>query len=432
MKTISTFIFIVLSLLTIQAQDQLSLPDAIRMGLANNYDVQIQRNSEQIAGINNTWGNTSVMPNVNFNTSGRESWNYNDLDNYRSQTIVPDLSLNWVIFNGFSAKINKQKFEELEKQSQGNTVILVESTIQDIILSYNNCLVQRELLYVYESLAKLSEDRYNRTLNSKEIGASTTYESLQAKTSWLEDKSNFLQQRVTFENAVRTLNYLLAVDAETQWNLSSKLEANTPDYSLESLSETLFANNNTLKNQYLYQSLLAKETALAKSTYMPTLSLNTGISTTNFDQRYSGLTPDISQNSTDAYVGVTVSWNIFSGGTRKRSVEIAKINEESAAVQSSQMKHSISNQLAQIYSNYQVQRSLLALAEEKEAAAKLNLELSEEKLKNGSINSFNYRDMQIMYMNAATSKLLAKYNVIQSNTDLLRISGGIINEYDGH
>lgn len=428
MKQIITLLIIVFCLPGIKAQKPLSLGDAVRLGLEKNYDIQIQKKSEDIAGINNTWGNTSIMPSVNFNTNARENWKYSDEENYRQQTLVPELSLNWIVFNGFSARITKQKFEELEKQSAGNTTILVENTIQDIILAYNNCLLQKEMLVVYKELSDLSEDRYNLTLESKNIGSGTTYESLQAKTAWLEDQSNYLQQKVNYENAMRTLNYILAVDVNSTWEFTSGLKVNTADYNIDSLRVKMTNSNSTLKNQYLYQSLLAKETALAKSAYSPTVTLNSGISNTDMRNFYSGNTPDISQNSYDAYVGITFSWSIFNGGSRKRGVEIAKINEESAGIQTTQMTHSLNNQLLQIYSNFEVNKAVFDLANQQEKSARLNLELSEAKYKNGNINSFNYRDAQIMFLNAAISKYRAVYNVIQSNTDLLRITGGIIED----
>ena len=422
-----------LSILLAQAaysQDSLSLSGAITIGLENNYDLKITSNDQKISSINNTWGNTGIMPSINFSLKGRQNYNMNDNENYRTQTLSPDLSLNWVLFDGFSARINKRKLEELEKQSEGNTAILVETTIQDIIQAYYNSVMQNELLKVYKVLAKLSEDRYKRVENSKDIGVSTTYESLQAKNSWLEDKSNYLQQRVNYENALRTLNYTLASENNKQWQLTTNFDIIMPEYNLAELMEKLKSNNKTLKNQYLYQSLLAKETALAKSAYYPTLSLNTGISNTDLKQYYDGNTPDISQNSSDLYGGLTLSYNIFNGGVRKRSVQIAKIQEESAQVGTAQIIHGLNNQLLQLYSSYEVQKELLELANEQEAAAELNLNLSSEKLENGTINSFNFRDVQILYMNAAINKYRATYNLIQSNTDLLRITGGIISEYE--
>jgi outer membrane protein TolC len=416
--------------LNVTGQQNLSLSDAIALGLENNYDLVITRKSEKIASLNNKWGNTGALPSLSFSMTAYENYYLNDDENYRAQTISPEVSLSWVVFNGFSAKITKQKLAELEEQSKGNTAILVESTIQDIILAYNSCLVQKTLVDVYKELNELSEDRYQRTENSKEIGASTTYESLQAKTSWLEDQSNYLQQKVNYENAIRSLNYLLAVEDNYMWTLTSELELTTVDYSLEDLSAKLLRNNKTLRNQYLSQSLAAKETGLTKSNFYPSLSLSTGLGTTWLDYNYSGNTPNYSQNTTNSYVGLNLSFNIFNGGTTKRNYQIAQINEEMEQVTTEQMKHSLNNQLLQLYSNYNVQKAILELANEQEAATKLNLELSKEKLNSGVINSFNYRDVQITYMNAAVSRLQAIYDLIDSNTDLLRITGGIINEYE--
>ncbi len=414
-----------LSLLpSVQAQQNLSLSEAISIGLENNYDLKIIRYDEEISSINNHWGNTGAFPKIDFTLSGLEKFNLTE--NSRTQTLSPEVSLSWVVFNGFSAKIAKQKYEELEKQSQGNTSILIESSIQDIILAYHNCLIQQQMLEVYKELANLSEDRFNRSENSRKIGASTTYNSLQTKTAWLEDQSNYLQQKVNYENAIRTLNYLLGVNNDSRWTLTSEMEINLPNYKIEDMNAKLLSNNKTLKNQYIYQSLLAKETSLAKNSFYPSVSLSSGLGQDWVDK----YTPATHQKSTSTYVGLNVSFNIFNGGSKKRSLQIAKINEESAQVETDQMKHSLSNQLLQLHSNYEVQKALLNLAEQNEEAAKLNLNLSSEKLKNGAINSFNFRDVQISYMNSAIKKLQAIYKLIESNTDLLRITGGIINEYE--
>ncbi len=432
MKYIKIISIIIISLIALngQSQNKLSLSEAIEIGLKNNYDLRIIQKSEEISSINNTWGNTSLMPNIGFSINGRENYNFNDDENYRTQSLSPELSLSWVFFDGFSARITKQKYDELEELSAGNTVVLVETTIQDIIVSYNNCILQKEMVEVFQELADLSHDRYSRASDSEDLGTGTTYESLQAKNSWLEDQSNFLQQKVNYENSVRTLNYLLAVDDNSIWEFTTPLETNPPDYKISGLIEKLDANNKNLKNQYLYQSIAAKETSLAKSSFYPTLSMNTGISHSGLGNYFAGDTPTRNQNYSDAYVGVSLSMNIFNGGVRKRGVQIAKINEETEQIQTDQLKHSLNNQLLQLFSNYQVKKEILVLADEKLAAAKLNLTLSEAKFKNGSINSFNYRDVQNIYMNASIAKFKAIYDLISANADLLRITGGIINEYE--
>lgn len=417
--------------MSMQAQNALSLSQAIEMGLQNNYDLEIIRNDAKVASINNNWGNTGALPTIDFKLAGSEDFNYNDNDDYRTEVIRPELDVSWVMFDGFSARITKTRYEELENLSKGNTAVLVENTIEDIISSYNNCLVQKELVLVYEKLMKLSEDRYNRELTGKQIGASTTYESLLAKTSWLSDKSTYLKQKVVFENAIRTLNYVLGSENNTMWELSTELKSDMASYKLSDLTDKLLSSNKTLKNQYINQSLLAKETALAKSNYYPTLSLSAGLSHTNSNLYYSSNSENDAKNKySDASIGLNLSYTIFNGGQRKRSIQIAKIGEESGFVKLDQMKHSLQNELLQMYSMYDVQKDLLILANEQEDAAKLNLDMAEGKLKNGSIDSFDFRDIQINYLNAAIQRFNALYDIIVSQTGLLRISGGIINEYE--
>ena len=426
---ILTVLFCILSV-GMQSQNTLSLSQAIEMGLQNNYDLQVTRNSEKIASINNNWGNTGALPTVSFSAGISENLNYNDNEDYRTESLSPQVSLNWLLFDGFSARITKKRFDELENLSKGNTAILVENTIQDIISAYNNCIVQQELVNVYEELMILSEDRYNRELSGKEIGVSTTYESLLAKTSWLSDKSTYLQQKVSFENSIRTLNFILGIKDNTMWQLTSEIKSDLPDYTLSDLSNKLLSNNTTLKNQYINQTLLSKETALAKSNYLPTISLNGGVSQTNRNTYFSKTSAnDTKTNYSDVNVGLNLSYTIFNGGQRKRSVQIAKIEEESGLVEIDQMKHSLQNQLMQIFSTYEVQKELVVLANEQAEAAKLNMDMAEQKLKNGSIDSFDFRAIQINYLNAAIQKLNATYNVIESQTDLTRITGGIVDEY---
>ena len=72
----------------------------------------------------------------------------------------------------------------------------------------------------------------------------------------------------------------------------------------------------------------------------------------------------------------------------------------------------------------------LELAEENLGAAKLNMDLSRERYENGTINSFNYRDVQQIYMNAAVQFQNAKFSLIESYNAILRLTGGIVDQYE--
>jgi outer membrane protein len=90
------------------------------------------------------------------------------------------------------------------------------------------------------------------------------------------------------------------------------------------------------------------------------------------------------------------------------------------------MEHALSNELFNLFDYYEVRIELLNVASENLEAAELNLSISGEKYKSGVINSFNYRDVQLIYLNAAVQRLHAIYDLISSRTQLTRITGGFL------
>ena len=434
MKTIINRILLVILIFTTDmatgfAQQPLSLEQAITISLENNYDLSIAGKRVETAKISNTWGAAGALPIISFNGSVSESINYNDTEDYSNTNVAGDISMNWVLFDGFSVKINKQRLEELQMQSEGNAVVVIESTIQDVILSYFKCLMEKEKEAMMLSLMELSNDRYSIVKEMKDLGVNTTYDLLQAQNSYLEDKSTYLLQKLSYENECKNLNYLLGVDGASEWELTTPFEKDTLSYEFAVLQDKMLSNNATLKNQYIYQSLLEKEIKLAKSSYYPTLSLNAGINANDNTTYYYENTPDRSADSYSPSGSLVLSYSIFNGGNRKRALDIAKVNSEIGDTQTDQMEHSLSNQLYQLYNFYSIRKELLTLSEEQQQAAQLNLNISAEKFAQGAINSFNYRDVQILYKNASLGYLDAIYNLIESDTQLLKITGGILDEY---
>ena len=415
--------------ITLSAQQDLSLTGAIARALQNNYDMVIVRNNQDIAEINNNWGSAGRYPYINFSLGNNNSENVKSGDNSVANQFSTGVSLNWTLFDGYSVRIRKQRFEQLEQLSKQNTATLVEGTIQSVILAYYNVLLQKEKLDVYKEVMALSEDRYNRAKQKRDFGAAVTYEVLQAQNSYLSDRSGYLLQEVAWKNSLRDLNYLMAEKNFIQYNLTEDFKAVPVDYNLDSLKIRMLSNNKELLNQYMNQHLLENALASAKSDYMPTLDFSGGV-TASDNRTKAGASNASWADGANFYGNFTLSMNLYSGGTRNRALQIAKIDEQIGTVEIDQVKHELSNSLSNLYEYYQVRKELLNVADENLAAAKLNLQISKEKFEAGAINSFNYRDVQNIYLDAAQQKLEAIYNFIDAHTSLLRITGTIIQEYN--
>jgi outer membrane protein TolC len=429
MKRLIIILAVVLAVYLGKAQQPLGLTDAIGIALENNYGLQIIRQNEKVAEITNNWGTAGRYPYVGLTADNRNSANMNDNENFIQNNFSAGANLSWTIFDGFSVQINKAKFEQLEELSHQNTAIMVEGTIQSVVLAYYSVLLEKEKLDVYQKVMTLSEDRYTQAKTRKEFGTSVTYDVLQAQNAFLSDKASWLVQEVAYKNALRDLNFLMAAEIGTAYNLTGVFEAIPKEYVLSDLISQMTSNNKTLKNQYINQSLLENAVALAKSDFLPSFSFGGGatLNKNRVDYKTNG---ESWNNSTNFFGNFTLSYNLFSGGNRKRAMQIAKIQEEVGKVEINEMTHDLNNQMANIFEFYQVRKELLSVANENLAAAELNLQISREKFESGTINSFNFRDVQNIYLNAAIRKLEAIYNFIDTHTTLLRMAGTIIQEYE--
>ena len=429
MKSIHFIIIFILAAFAVQAQESLTLNNAIAKALENNYQMKIVLQNQRITEIQNNWGTAGRYPYINLSAGDNNSFNVSEADNYTTNRFSGGASISWTLFDGYSVRINKQRFEELEQLSKQNTAIMVEGTIQSVILAYYSVLLEKEKLNVYNDVMNLSEDRFKQAEDRKNFGTYVTYDVLQAQNAYLSDRSAYLLQEVAWKNALRDLNYLMAEEPGTRYNLTDSFKAVPVNYSLADLQARMFENNKSLQNQYVNQRLLENAVASAKSAFSPSLDFSGGVTGT------STRTAVVNKNNTWAnsasfYGNFTLSFNLFSGGNRKRALQIASIDEEVGMVEIDEMEHDLTNSLSNLYEFYVVRKELLDVADENLAAAELNLQISKEKFDAGAINSFNYRDVQNIYLNAAQRKLEAIYNFIDTHTALLRMTGTIIQQYE--
>ena len=199
------------------------------------------------------------------------------------------------------------------------------------------------------------------------------------------------------------------------------------EFQMATLLDKMFSGNNTLKNRYIQEMLLKRDVDMARSNFYPRVSLGAGAQENSTRLKLDGL-PASTADSHNFYANVSLNFMIFNGNSNRRAMQIAKIQEEIGRVETEDIKHTLTNLLAQQFELYEVRRELYQLAEENLAAAELNLTISKDKYESGSINSFNYRDIQITYQNVALARVNAIFNLIQSRTALVRITGGILTE----
>ncbi len=450
-RTLLFFIGIACAFISAIGQENLSLSDAIQIGLQRNYAILIERGNVEVARNNNNWGEAGRMPNISLNL------NQNNVltDNVRvafptstqgrtlSNAVNPSINANWTVFDGFKVNINKKRFELLQAETEGNASIVIANTLQSIILGYYLAVLEQERLEEFHKQLALSKDKYDYTNVKSELGSAVSTDVLLEEGNYLTDSINYINQQLKYRNAVRDLNILLAErNVAKFYTFTDSLNIPDEEYSLDDLRARMLAENVDLKKQYITQSVLGESKKLSYADRYPTLSLNTG-----FSENINSL--DLSnarfftgdgfaegpstrlKSTTDTYsANFTLSFTLFNGGKIKRAIRNAIVNERVGQLRVDELENSLDKDLLAALDQYNIRRQLYGINARRESSAAINLNLSEEKFKNGSINSFDYRDVQNNYLSSSILRLQAAYNLISSKVELMRLTGGLIREYN--
>ena len=73
MQNLYKIVFLFIIGFSSQAQELLSLEDAVKIALENNYDIKIAENNSKIDATNNNLANAGMLPSLNANFTNNNS-----------------------------------------------------------------------------------------------------------------------------------------------------------------------------------------------------------------------------------------------------------------------------------------------------------------------------------------------------------------------
>lgn len=453
LKTI-LFTPIIFLAFAIQAQDPLSLSQAIETGLKNNYDIVITNKNVEMAENSNNQGEAGRWPSLQFGLSQNNNANerlvtatpYEPRGVGVSNSLTPSLSLNWTLFDGFKVNITKNRLEKLQLQSEGNASIIISNTIQAIIFGYYTTSLERERLNVFQNSLRLSNDRYTQMKLKKTYGSANTTDVLLEEGNFLTDSINYINQELAYRSSVRILNELMAVkDLDKEYLILDSIKVPTREFNLTDLESRMIDANVDLKKKYLSQSIVKYDLDLAKSGRYPTISMGASGLTNrsrvdnsqneffNFNTGGFDKLPEADQvkYTTNLNYGLNFSltYNLFNGRRINTAIKNARVREDIGNLEIDMMTISLRKDLYSNLDNYNIRRRIYKINNRKLESAQLNLRISGDRFKLGAINSIDYRVVQVNYLSAALAELNARYGLLESKISLMRLTGGILEVY---
>lgn len=428
---IQLLLLICFSIYNSNAQEVLTLEDAVKVALENNYEIKISKNDLRIDQSNVAYGNAGMLPkltanvvdnnNVQNTSQTRIDGTVNELDNAKNNNLTYGVGLDWTIFDGFKMFAKLDQFKTLQKLGEAELKLTIITKISDVNATYYDLVQQQQQLAALDSSIVISNQRVALAQNRYTIGKASKLEVLNAQVDLNTDTTMLLRQKELYANTKTLLNQILARDPKTDFKVIEQISVDTnlllPE--LQSLAEK---QNPILEAQILNKKVAELQLKQVKGDRYPIIRLNSAY---NFSESESSL-GFVTQSSSKGFnYGFSATLNLFDGFAQNRNEKIAKIQIENSTIAIEQQTQALATTLTTSYQTYLTNLELSKLEEKNEAIAKQNLDITLEKFRIGTIATLEFRTAQLNYINAKVRNSNAQFQAKLSEIALKELAGNL-------
>ena len=436
MKIIKKTILAVVLLSTLQgfSQEILTKKEALKIALENNFGIKIAKNNIKVAKNNSSIYNTGYLPRVslasgaNFRkdnqTINRQDGSSTSIDGAETKSYNASLNVNYTIFDGMGRKYNYQQLKETYNLTEIQARNTIENTYLQLFTSYFQIARFSENRNNLKEALSISKQRLERAKYQYEYGQTTKLELLNAEVDVNNDSITLINANQQLSNVKRGLNVILGINKNVDFNVETKVDF-AKMMNFEDLQSKTLANNSVLKQNEKNIAISEFNLKVNKASYLPSLGLNTSYGWNKSENPATSFLAASSSNGLNA--GLSLSWNLFDGGSTKTRIANAKIAVENQQILLEQQKVTIENTLKNTWQNYNNQLFILKAQEKNVLTTQNNFERSKERYKLGQINSIQFRQAQINLINSKTAFNNAKFDAKLIELQLLQLSGEILN-----
>ena len=336
------------------------------------------------------------------------------------------IDANWTLYNG-SKRPNTLKQQRMNNRIAELGVAESENTIEESITQiYVQILYAAEAVKVNEATLDVSRAECERARALLAAGSIARSDLAQLEAQVSTDKYQLVTAQATLQDYKLQLKQLLELDGEKEMtlyiptlgdeNVLSPLPSKTDVYrSALTLRPEIEAGRLNVKASEL-------DINIARSGYIPTISLSAGIGSTNTNGNDFTFGEQIKQNWNNS-LGVTVSVPIFNNRQTKSAVQKAKIQKQNSELDLLDNQKNLYKTIEGLWLDANSAQQRYVAAIEKLRSTQTSYDLIQEQFNLGMKNTVELLTEKNNLLNAQQETLQAKYMAIL-NTQLLKFYQG--------
>lgn len=321
-----------------------------------------------------------------------------------------------------SLKLNKQMVESALLESELSKVSLTNNVTK----AFYALMLAEESFKVMELSWNYAKSTYEDASKKYEAGIIPLYDKIRAEVQMGNIEPNLVKSRNAVSSARYMLNILMGVDIETPTTISP-LEEGFLEREMSVEAEemkkgvlSMISNNIDLKKTDQQIKMLKTQESLAKSAYLPSLSLGGYYRVSAMDDTF--VLKDYQWTPSSA-VSLSLKIPIFSGGERLMKLKKAKLTTDQAMLRRELQKNNLlseaitlNQKLEGVFSNMQSARNTVTMAEK-------GYQIAKKRYETGASTLVELNDAELALLQARLNYQQIIYEFFSLSADKKKMNG---------
>lgn len=284
----------------------------------------------------------------------------------------------------------------------------------EVTTAYYDCLLTQDLAKVaQESVNSLSE-HLRHVQDSYDVGVVAKVDVLRSEVELADAEQNLIKADNAMKVAQHNLNKIIGLPLETELNLTDTLQFAPYEHELEYCLNYAEANRPELEQAKQKVRAAKGGVRVARSGYMPQISINASDEWTNND-KHKGWPGNQDENWG---VGATATWKVFDSGVTLSNIHAAEARTRAAKESLRDTENSVMLDVRNIYYNMHEAERRIHTADVVVARAQEDYDIAQLRYQNGVGTNTDVLDAQVALNQAKTNYIQACYDFSTSKIAL--------------